>query len=173
MKRKGLVHIYTGDGKGKTSAAVGLAVRARGAGMKVLIVQFLKGMDTSEIKPLEDIGIKVVRNNAIKKFVPQMDSEELKACREIQLCCFRAALDSLGAYDLIVLDEIFGAIQCRMMGEDLVENLIKEKPADLELVLTGRGAPEKLICLADYVSEIKAVKHPFDKGICSRRGIEY
>lgn len=172
MSRKGLIHIYTGGGKGKTTAALGLALRAQGAGMKVLIVQFLKGRDTSELVPLSRLGIRVVRSD-VTKFIPYMNEQELRACREGQQRCLQEALDGMGDYDLLVLDEIFGAIATGMVEKESLLQLMRQKPASLELVLTGRDAPAEAVALADYVSEIHAVRHPYEKGIPARRGIEF
>jgi len=170
---KGLVHIYTGDGKGKTTAAVGLAVRAAGDGLRVLFVQFLKGQATGELGPLRALGMDIVRSPGVKKFIPDMTMQERDECRVAQQACLRAAIDGAARYDLVILDEAIGAAETGMIDIDALEELVKHKPAPLELVLTGRGAPQRLIELADYVSEIKAVKHPYDKGIGARKGIEY
>lgn len=172
MTEKGLVHIYTGNGKGKTTAAIGLACRAAGAGKRVLIAQFLKGRDTGELASLKILGIKMLRTD-VKKFVPYMTEEERTECKAGQESCFRAICGLLADYDLVVLDEILGAISMKMVGLEDVVNLIQDKPDSVELVLTGRGAPNELIALADYVSDIQCVKHPYEKGIQARRGIEF
>ena len=162
---KGLIHIYCGDGKGKTTAATGLAVRAAGCGMKVLLVQFLKGQETGELRALAHIpGITVLRGKASEKFTFQMDERELQQTYDEQA---RA-----GACDLLVLDEVMGALSCQLIDEDLLRSLVEQKPERLELVMTGRNPPDWLIDAADYVSEIKKVKHPYDRGVSARRGIE-
>ena len=173
MEGKGLVHIYTGDGKGKTSAAAGLAVRAAGSGLRVLFVQFLKGRETGEIVSLGRLGVKTVRSEQVKKFIPYMDERELGECRAAQQECLRAAQNGLGIYDVVILDEAIGAAQTGMIDLSELEAMIQGKPEPVELVLTGRDAPESLVALADYVSEIRAVKHPYDRGIPARKGIEY
>ena len=172
MKQKGLVHLYTGDGKGKTTAAIGLAVRARGAGLRVLVVQFLKGQDTGELSSLRALGIPVLRSRS-QKFVFSMTPDERTACRAEQLSNLERAAAKAGEYDLIVLDEVTGAIATKMLPLERVLHFIKEKPAGLEVALTGRDAPEELAALADYVSEIKSVRHPFEKGVGARKGIEF
>ena len=172
MQGTGLVHIYTGDGKGKTTAAMGLALRAYGAGLKVLVVQFLKGMDTSELKPLHVLGIPVGRSDTTK-FIPDMTVEERESCKNTQQNNFERMYRSLDQFDCVVLDEVLGAIATHMVSEDAVEKLIREKPENTELVLTGRNAPEELVLLADYVSNIQSVKHPYNQGVTARKGIEF
>lgn len=173
MDREGLVHIYTGDGKGKTTAAVGLAVRAAGCGLRVVFAQFLKGRPTGELEPLRRLGVTVLRGEKVTKFVPYMTPEEREACRAAQLSTFNEAKGMAGEADLLVLDEVFGAISTGMLEENDVAGFIKDRPQGLELVLTGRGAPESIASLADYISDLRAVKHPYERGIAARRGIEY
>lgn len=167
-----LVHIYTGDGKGKTTAALGLAMRAKGSGLTVLIVQFLKGRDTGELKALRKLGIPVIRSD-VKKFIPYMNPEELKMCKQEQSACFDKVQEEAAQYDLVVLDEIFGAVSTGMVAESELIHFVKTKAESVELVLTGRDASDEMIGLADYVSEIQSLKHPYDKGIQARRGIEF
>lgn len=173
---KGLVHIYTGDGKGKTTTAVGLGIRACGRGFRVLMVQFLKGADTGEIhtlKKLEPVFL-LHRGKETTKFTWNMNEEELKEAARIQQDIFKYAADAAmqGTWDLVIMDEILGAISAGLLNLNEVVRFVKGKPDSLELVLTGRNAPEELVELADYVSEIKAVKHPMEKGIPARKGIE-
>ncbi len=174
-KNKGLVHIYMGNGKGKTTAAIGLSIRANGAGMRVLFVQFLKGQDTSEIIPLENAGVKILRDNRMKKFLPAMTEQERIECamsqRQLLKASHRAAIS--GGLDLIVLDEILDAIECGLVALTDVISLINSRSPHVEIVMTGRRAPEELLNLSHYASEIKVIKHPFDEGIKARKGIEY
>lgn len=172
MAEPGLIHIYTGDGKGKTTAAIGLACRAAGAGKRVLVAQFLKGRDTGELVSLEKLGIPVLRTD-VKKFVFAMTDEEKADCKAGQTGCLDRARAAMPDYDLVVLDEIFGAVSTGMVELGAVESLVRGKPAALELVLTGRGAPASLVELADYVSEIRCVRHPYERGVKARQGIEY
>jgi cob(I)alamin adenosyltransferase len=172
MNEKGLVHIYTGNGKGKTTAAIGLACRAAGSGKKVMIVQFLKGSSTSELVSLKALGVKVVRGD-VKKFISNMSEQEINDCKSRQHECFKIACDDMGKFDLVVLDEIIVAVSHKMIELNSLIEMINNKPESTELVLTGRGAPEALVDLADYVSDIKCIKHPFTKGIKARKGIEY
>jgi cob(I)alamin adenosyltransferase len=173
LNTKGCIHIYTGDGKGKTTAAIGLAVRAQGAGFKVLFVQFLKGQQTSELEPLKKIGVTIMRTNAVKKFIPYMTEQEKEDCLQGQQSCFKEAVKLFTEYDVVIFDEAVGAVTTGMLPLVDVINMIKTKPECLELILTGRQPPAELVELADYVSEIKAIKHPYDKGIKARKGIEY
>lgn len=172
MADMGLVHIYTGDGKGKTTAALGLALRACGAGLRVMIVQFLKGRDTGELGPLVRLGIPVVRGD-VRKFIPDMTEDEREECRRQQQACLARAQTAAPGCDLLVLDEVIGAAASSMIAPEELMRFVREKPPHTELVLTGRDAPAGLIALADYVSEIRCVRHPFDKGVAARRGIEY
>jgi cob(I)alamin adenosyltransferase len=173
----GLVHIYTGDGKGKTTAAIGLGIRACGRGKKVLLVQFLKGAQTGEIFTIEKLkpDFEYYRNEEIKKFLWNMSQEELEEMKENVEDMFQYAVKEAmtGRRDLIILDEIMASITSGFIAPDEVINFVKSKPAELELVMTGRNAPPELIQLADYVSEIKAVKHPLAMGITAREGIEF
>lgn len=173
MIERGLVHIYTGDGKGKTTAAVGLAVRCAGAGNRVLLVQFLKGQPTAELEPLKKLGIDILRSDSVKKFIPYMTEEEKRACKEAQQSCLRRAVGSMSEYDMVVLDEIMAAVSTGMIDCGEVVNLITKRPTHTELVLTGRDVAPELEALADYISEIRAVRHPYEKGITARKGIEY
>lgn len=173
---KGLVHIYTGNGKGKTTAAIGLGIRAYGRGFRVLMVQFLKGAETGEMHTLKMLEPRftLYRGTEIKKFTWNMTDEELKQTAKLQQDTLNYAVDAAmcGGWDLVIMDEILGAIGSRMIDLEEVVRFIKEKPDGFELVLTGRNAPKELVELADYVSDIQAVKHPMEKGIPARKGIE-
>lgn len=172
---KGLIHIYTGDGKGKTSASLGLLIRAYGAGLKVIFFQFLKGQHTSELKSLEKLNIPYARTKNAKKFIPYMTEQEKQICINDHIDCYEKAKNTIlsGEYDVIVLDEIIPAINLDLINLDDVLELLKNKPKHIEIILTGREPNQKLAEMADYVSEIKAEKHPFDKGIMARLGIEH
>ena len=171
---KGLIHIYTGDGKGKTTCALGLSVRAVGSGRKVYFLQFLKSWGSSEhnIK-LEGLTMKTVEDKV--KFVFNMDEEEKEENRRLNEQKFLEVtrLVEEEGYDMLVLDEIIGTIVMEQISLDTVVNFLKNKPERLEVVMTGRDAPKELTDLADYVSEIKKIKHPFDKGMPARKGIEF
>jgi len=174
---RGLVHIYTGNGKGKTTAAVGLGVRACGSGLNVLMVQFLKSTPSGEITSIKKLepGFRVYRGTESRKFIWQMNDEEKAKARAEQQEIFEFAVSEArkGKVDLLILDESLGAISTGFLSMDRVVDFIKNRPEHLEVVLTGRGAPEELIGLADYVSEIRDIKHPAEKGIKARKGIEF
>ncbi len=177
MQRTGLVHIYTGDGKGKTTAAIGLGIRACGGGMKVHMVQFLKSRDTGELSAIKKLepDFTISRGFNCKKFVWDMTSEELAEAREEAEEIFESVKATVngGQYDLIILDELLGVLSLGFISETSVIEMINNKPKTLELVLTGRDASDSLIQVADYVSRINAVKHPYDKGVSARKGIEF
>lgn len=173
---KGLIHIYSGDGKGKTTAAIGLAVRAAGSGKKVLFVQFLKGSNTGELNTLKLIpSITVLRNSKNYGFFCTLSKEEQnKVTRENNDNFFTAkALALNGSVDLIIFDEILDAINLEAIDCESVENFIINKPCSLELVLTGRNPDKILMETADYHTEMIKIKHPYDKGIKARPGIEF
>lgn len=172
----GLLHIYCGNGKGKTTAAIGLAVRAAGAGMRVRFVQLLKGADTSELNSLKLIpNITIDRCDEDYGFTFTMSEEDKK---KITACHNRILSESLclaesGEIDLLIIDEFNAAYGYGLVDKTLAEKLVLNKPEALELVLTGRNPDSKFVNAADYVSEIQEVKHPFNSGIAARKGVEY
>ncbi len=172
---RGLIHIYCGDGKGKTTAALGLALRCAGRGNKVLFVQFLKSRPTGELASLKYVpNIEIMRGKEIMKFTFQMTEDEKKQvlCEHEQL--FNRVIEkcSNGKIDLLILDEVIGACNTGVFNMSRLIDFMKNKPYSMEIVLTGRDPKQELVDLADYVSEIKKVKHPYDKGIPARSGIE-
>jgi cob(I)alamin adenosyltransferase len=171
----GLVHIYCGDGKGKTTAALGLALRCSGRGKKVLIVQFLKNHDTGEINSIARIPeITLLRGKSANCFSLYMTEEQKNMCRILHNNNLKQALQLCEnqEYKLIILDEIIGAYNKNLIDSELLLNFLQNKPQELEVVMTGRNPDKTLLSLADYISEIKKIKHPFDKGIKAREGIE-
>jgi len=171
---KGLVEILTGDGKGKTSAALGVALRALGHGLRVYIVFFMKGdFPYGEQKILSELSNVTVERFGFQDFVdpanvkPEEKEEALKA-----LGAARKAMLSL-EYDVVILDEVNVAVAWKLLDIDEVINLIHDKPGKVELILTGRYADPRLVELADLVTDMVKVKHPYDKGILSRKGIDY
>lgn len=169
---QGLIHVYTGDGKGKTTAAVGLATRAIGNGLKVLFVQFIKGTQTGELEILNRFPELIEVYRCSTGFVFNSPDESQ---REIVKNCIKEIEDKLKTnyYDLIILDEFSVAISTGLVTKEQAERLIDFKPQDSELIITGRGAPDWLIEKADLVTEMRKIKHYFDRGIQARRGIEY
>lgn len=170
--RRGLIQVYTGDGKGKTSAALGLALRASGQGLRVGIVQFMKGMSRcGEHHFVKRYPIFTIIQPNRRSYFRQRWAE-----RQAQARLTLAQAEELlaaGCYDVLILDEILGALQRGLLGREEVLALMRAKPPAVELVLTGRGAPPEVIAAADLVTEMVAVKHPFKKGLRARRGIEY
>jgi cob(I)alamin adenosyltransferase len=172
----GLIHIYCGDGKGKTTAAMGLGMRAVGREKKVLLTQFLKDNETGELNSIEKLGanFEVFKGISVKKFFKFMSPEEQIITKKEHEERFRKvtkkAMDE--NFDLLILDEIIASTNLNLISLDEVVEFLENKPNGLEVVLTGRNPDKKLVELADYVSEIKAVKHPYEKGINSRVGIE-
>jgi len=169
---KGYVQVYTGDGKGKTTAAIGLAVRAVGAGLRVFIGQFVKGMEYSELKALERFAPQLlVRQYGRKSFVHNKPTDEdFRLARE-GYEDIRRAINSQ-QYDLVVLDEANIAVYFSLLTVEDLLALIDGKPDAVELVFTGRKADPRLLERADLVTEMKEVKHYYQKGIVARDGIE-
>lgn len=173
---KGLIHIYCGDGKGKTTAAMGLALRAAGAGKRVHIVQLLKGNPTSELSSTVLIpNITVARPEKNFGFTFNMTEEQKSELTGIHNRLLTNAFDKMicGDTDMLIIDEFFVAYNKNLLDRKLAERVVFEKAFECELVLTGREPDGKFIDAADYVSEIKCVKHPYEKGISARKGIEY
>ena len=175
MKSTGLVHIYCGDGKGKTTTGMGLCARAAGFGYKVLIYQFMKDNKTSERKTLEDQeNITWLDGLEQEKFSFQMTEEEKRERREFynsQLeMVTKKAVDE--KYDVLFMDETIYTIKAGLLDEEKVLEFLDQKPEHLEVILTGQGPSKALMERADYVSEICMRKHPYQKGIPARKGIE-
>ena len=170
---KGYVSVYTGNGKGKTTAALGLAVRAAGAGLKVHIGQFVKGLDSSELRVLDDkfenICIEQYGRACFIKKDPTAEDKEVarKGFEQIQ------RIVAAGKHDLVILDELNIAIYFDLIPVDDVVSMIKDKPSHVELVITGRYAADELLENADLVTEMKEVKHYYQKGVQARKGIEF
>lgn len=171
-KRLGLVHIYTGNGKGKTTAALGLALRMLGNEGRVIMIQFLKSANVyGEQRKAQECGI-VVESYGLPKFVHgKPEPEEIEAAKKALERAKEVAKS--GEWDLVILDEICVALGFKMIELEEVKKLIKEKSPNTELVLTGRYCPEELYELADYVTEMREIKHPYHKGVVARKGIEY
>ena len=171
MNETGLVHLYYGDGKGKTTAAMGLALRALGSGKRVVIVQFLKGGKSGEIPLLEQLGAKVYRGKAGQKFVFQMNEAEKAATRALQNQNLAAARAEPA--DLLVLDEAGSAWELDMVDKDLLQQAVLQRPAGQECVLTAHAPVQWMLDAADYVTEMQCHRHPYQRGIAARKGIEY
>lgn len=172
----GLVHVYTGDGKGKTTVSLGLALRAIGWGLKVMMVQFIKGYcELGEIKFAEShpnsfavhqFAIDLSRNIDDKKVLDRQTESE--AAME-----FAESVVSSAEYDLVILDELSVAVDFGLIDVDRVVRLMQNKPKSVELVITGRNAHEKIVAAADYVTDLCMKKHPYEAGIQARMGIDF
>ena len=174
LEQDGLIQIYTGDGKGKTTAALGLALRACGQGAKVAIIQFMKGWEhygeLSAVKLLPNVTfVQTGRPDYVYR-----GKEEPKDFQEAERgLALASEVASSGEYDLLILDEIIVALDYKLIPLCDVLTLLDSKPNSLEIVLTGRSAPKELTEKADLVTEMKEIKHPYQKGLQGRRGIEY
>jgi cob(I)alamin adenosyltransferase len=176
MAEKGLVHIYTGSGKGKTTAALGLALRAAGWGKKVIIYQFLKppALKLGERKALAKSKLPIKIKAVDVKWNLQKKNNKAQVCDKInQTCREIQTVAKKGKYDLIILDEIIYCCSKKLVFVECIKNIIKSKKKSVEIVLTGRNAAKELIKLADIVTEMKEIKHPFKKNVKARKGIEY
>lgn len=174
--RKGLILINTGPGKGKTTAALGTALRAVGCGMKVLMLQFIKGSwHYGELDAVESFGENFVLKQMGRGFVKiggaESDPEDVRMVEEAWTEARKAILS--GEWDLVILDEINYAISYKMLDPELVAETLRAKPEMVHVILTGRNAHPLLVELADTVTEMREVKHAYQKGILAQRGIEY
>ena len=170
-----MIHIYTGDGKGKTTAAVGISVRARGSGLCVLFAQFFKEKTGhGEIPLMQGMGIETLVFDSVKSplFNPDIDRKELAA--EVMKALANVS-ERIGSkhYDLVVLDEFICLMTEGVLSETDAVDFLRAKPADIEIVLTGNGARDSFIDHADYVTFMKNIKHPFVRHTVARKGIEF
>ena len=174
--KKGLVQIYTGDGKGKTTAAIGQGIRSAGYGLNVVMVQFLKGGYTGELSTIDKIdNFNIFRFEKERDFVwnlSKAEIEELKKEIRTGYEFIKKIVDEGSCY-VLILDEIMGAHYNKFISTVEIIYLIMNKKESMEIVLTGRNVPMEVIDLADLVTEMKMIKHPFEKGIGAREGIEY
>ncbi|MCL2032154.1 MAG: cob(I)yrinic acid a,c-diamide adenosyltransferase [Methanomassiliicoccaceae archaeon] len=172
-KELGLVQIYTGNGKGKTTASLGLAFRAAGRGLEVLMIQFLKPPENYgehiSAGRFPNFTILPLGLNHMSSKVPR--ETDIRIARET----LQRAKDEIysGRYDLVILDEINNAMSWKLLSPEEVIGMLSGRPDNVEIVLTGRGAPKEIVDYADLVTEMTLIKHPFDKGVHARKGIEY
>lgn len=171
MERSGLVHLYWGEGKGKTTAAMGLALRALGAGWQVNVVQFLKNGSSSELDPLARLGACIFSGDGEMKFVSQMTQAERAAQRSRQTQLLRRALSTL--CDLLILDEACAAWQLDMVDRALLRDAVLDRPSGREVVLTGREPALWMAAAADYSTRMDCRAHPYHRGVTARRGVEF
>jgi cob(I)alamin adenosyltransferase len=173
---QGLIHIYTGDGKGKTTAALGLAFRALGWGLRVAFIQFIKGYaDIGEMKLCEVFGDRMIIRQFAIDVERNIDAEKVIARRaEAEAAMqFAEMIVHEGSFDIVVLDELCVAVAYDLLPVDRVINLMRNKPEHVELVITGRGAKPEMVAEADYVTEMILIKHPYQHGQSARCGIDY
>ena len=171
-----MIHVYFGDGKGKTTAAIGLAARCVGCGKSVVFVQFLKGRDTGELGSLEKLGIHIIRSEETKCFSWEMTKEQIEECKKVQAELFGFVQDTGQGEEItnmLVLDEALNALSAGLLDEEAMKNFILEKASGMEIVLTGLVVPDWLKEKADYCTEMKKHKHPYDEGIQARKAVEY
>jgi len=170
----GLVQVYTGHGKGKTSAALGLALRAIGQGLKVYMIQFIKGgFDYGELHAIRQLSNFELKSFGSGKFIKEKPpkEEDIVYAREAFELAEKIVVS--GEHDIVILDEVNVALDLELLEVKDVVKLAKNKPKHVELVLTGRYAPLEIIEVADLVTEMKEIKHPYQKGTPPRKGIEY
>jgi len=171
--KKGFIHVYTGHGKGKTTAALGLGLRSSGAGFKVYMIQFMKGRRYSELDAIEHISNFTIVQYGRDEFVSKETPEQIDI--ELAQQGFEHAREIIksGKYDVVILDEINVAVDYNLIDLDDVLKLVKEKPEKVELILTGRYASPELVKIADLVTEMLEIKHPYQEGVLARKGIDY
>ena len=176
MANKGLIHLYYGYGKGKTTAAFGLALRASGCDKKVVIVQFLKNWKSGEIMQLDKLdNITVIRGLVSNKFSFDMTDEEKAANRELHNDHLKEALSYVekGECDVLILDEVVDAYAMDLLDAELYKDTLLNKKEELEIVMTGHSCPDWIKDCCNYVTEMVKIKHPYDEGIIARKGIEF
>jgi len=171
--KKGLIHIYTGNGKGKTTAAIGVGIRAIGDGLKVHMIQFMKGRRYSEIDALENIPNFTVVQYGRDEFVSKKNPDKIDIDLAKKGFEHAKKIVKSGEYDVVILDEINVAVDFNLIPLEDILHLIEEKPEKVELILTGRYAHPDVVKLADLVSEILEIKHPYQEGVQSRKGIDW
>jgi cob(I)alamin adenosyltransferase len=171
--KKGLIHVYTGNGKGKTTAAIGLGIRAAGNNLKVLMIQFMKGRRYSELDALDHIKNFTVVQFGRDEFVSKEHPEQIDIDLAQKGLTYAKDVIQKGTYDLVILDEINVALDYHLIALQDVLRVLQEKPETVEVVLTGRYAPPDIVKDADVVSEILEIKHPYQTGVTSRKGIDW
>jgi len=168
-----MIHVYTGNGKGKTTAAIGLALRSLGRGRRVALLQFLKGRETGEIKGLARFENCKIRQFGTEDLITEGAAGEIDRQLAEEGCLWAEEILRDKSADLVILDEINVALHMKLVEITRVTDLIANCPPEIEMVLTGRNCPPEIIDLADYAGEIKEIKHPYQKGTIAREGIEY
>ena len=170
---KRYIHVYTGSGKGKTTAALGLGLRAAGAGFKVHIIQFMKGRRYSELNSVEKLSNFTISQHGRDEFVNKDKPEKIDVDLAQEGFAYAKNLIKSGKYDMIILDEINVAVDFNLINLNELMKVIESKPENLELVLTGRYAHPEIQRIADYVTEMLEIKHPYQHGIEARKGVDF
>lgn len=174
MTGTGRIHIYYGHGKGKTTAAVGQVIRAAGSGFKVLVFQFLKDNSSSERSVLEQIpNITCLPGRDKVKFCNQMNADERTELKHYNTKALDEIVKFCSPFDILLLDEVLCAVRLNVLSEDKLMCFLEQKPRGLEIIMTGHEVSDRMIQIADYVTEMKKIKHPYDKGQPAREGIEF
>ena len=171
---KGFIHVYYGDGKGKTSSAIGLAIRSAGAGLKVYFGRFLKDSNSSELSVLKEISNITLSDIPPKlPFYFTMSQKEKEDYKKYAHQLLKSLIERFSYFDVVILDEFLDAVTLGIFTEEEIEDFLKFKPSNVELVLTGHELISVLKEKADYLSYIKCERHPYFDGISARKGIEY
>lgn len=175
MLEKGYIQLYTGHGKGKTTAALGLALRAAGSGLKSVVIQFMKGQHYGEIDSVRRLGGLIIIEQYGSPEFCKIDYEPLTEHFELAKKGIQRAREVIldKNFSIIILDEIVSAFLFKLIKLSDIQEILEMKPGDKELILTGRGAPKELIEMCDLVTEMKEIRHYYNKGIEARQGIEY
>jgi cob(I)alamin adenosyltransferase len=171
--KKGYIHVYTGPGKGKTTAALGLGIRAAGAGMRVHMVQFMKGRRYCEIDTIEKIKNFTITQHGRDEFVSKENPEQIDIDLAQKGFKYSKEIIGNGKYDVIILDEINVAVDYNLISLNDIIKVFEEKPENLELILTGRYAHPEIVRNADLVTEMLEIKHPYQQGVAARKGIDF
>lgn len=174
---QGLVQVYTGEGKGKTTAAIGQGMRAYGNGLKVYMLQFLKGGRTGELKTVSELSenFKIFRFEKPKDFTWNLNKEELEELKLEIREGYNFILNVIknNECDVLIIDEVMGVLSNKFLTVDEIIYVIENKPKNMELILTGRNVPKEIVEKSDLVTEMKCIKHYFEKGVGAREGIEF
>lgn len=174
MTGTGRIHIYYGDGKGKTTAAVGQVIRAAGCGLQVLVFQFLKDNSSNERKILENLpGVTCLPGREPVKWVSRMNGTEKSELKHYNNKALDEIVKFCSPFDVLLLDEALCAVQLNVLSEEKLLSFLQHKPRGLEIILTGHEITDRLMDVADYVTLMTKIKHPYDEGITAREGIEY
>ncbi len=170
---KGLIQVYYGNGKGKTTAALGQALRAAGRDKRTLIVQFMKKWDYGELHSIEQVPQITIKNYGTKDFVYKGKANEVDYQEAEKAFTEGVQGAQSGQYDLVIFDELNVAVDFELLKIERVIAFLEEKPEEVEIIITGRNAPQEIIDRSDLVTEMKEIKHPYQKGVQARIGIEY